>query len=393
MAFTDPDMRPRPSTPQPGVQGPAPAPGLKSVGVRMPPPAPTQSVAPVASVPAITEPAPSPSAPVSAKAPVRADDLNKFYTQQGYGPGTTQHQVDAARSQRAVGMYHMGADPNAGPAPVAPSVPPAAVPSVKPSVGIAAPAVQAQPRDTARDAIAQGLRYHQQQAAIANRYGGDAMFEGMNGQGWNQAVLQHANALANYDTTRMHAENNNPTAMLAAQKQALQDPQLRAAYEGSHQLQPGSIPAPVVPGQSPYNATNYGDVASRNPDTAGAAALLSGDSPIHEKAAMFAAIPGIENPNSPHRQLWDAFMQQQQARPEFQNELGWYNPTGAGNEALHSTWMGEIGSALGLDRGTTHRNQQFSGNMRKLGYAPAQIGVQNPAAAVRTALGAKPADY
>ncbi|MDR3635693.1 MAG: hypothetical protein P4L84_17960 [Isosphaeraceae bacterium] len=145
---------------------------------------------------------------------------------------------------------------------------------------------------------------------------------------------------------------------------------------------------------NPINAANFEEILAQNPATRDLGEMLGkAETPLHEKAQYFASTPGANDPNSPVRQAWDAFMNSQLARGQaFQNELGQYNPLGEGHSSAptHQSLVSRIlginpewspgnllRQAMGYQQAETFRNQQFADNMAKLGYAPANNGVRS----------------
>lgn len=393
------------STGTPGVQGPAtaaaPTPGLASIGIKPPDVTGTAPIAApeVKEVPRVAPPTAAKITPPGGDG--RADSLNAFYNQQGYGPASTGVQVDKARGDHNAGIARGSIHNPAAVGP--PAVTPGTSPQIAPGIGVSGPAAQApssQPgvgisqapagqRDLARDAIVQGLRYHQQMSRSAMQMP-DALTEGMTGPQWNAAVLQHAAALQAHDASVAKTKQGDSIGNLAALgKLGPREQALYVAGQGQDPRVLQSMPTNPVPGQTPYNASNYGQAGQFNPEMAGPAAVLSGDQPIHEKAATFASYPGIENTDNPNRQLFDAFMQNQQARGSaFDKEMGQYNPldpkhapvadTSNPMAIIHSIFGAAREGMFGADPAIQKRNAMFAHHMGQLGYGavPATVSSQ-----------------
>lgn len=136
-------------------------------------------------------------------------------------------------------------------------------------------------------------------------------------------------------------------------------------------------------GHVPFDPTNWQSAGMASPDTAGAAGMLAGDLPFHEKVAALAAMPGASDPGSRVRSLFDAFMASRNAKgQDFANEMAQYNP--GGNIAYDlSNPVGTLGQIFGAaktgifgeDPAIAARNRQLHNDMGRMGYAPASIGV------------------
>jgi hypothetical protein len=340
----------------------------------------------------------------AAPAPLRADQANAAYDQRGYGPHSTEAQFNTARhavvSQNAamdrtrvglngsaqadanpaarVGVPASATTPTPTPTPAeagAPAADPFRQRLLKQYDKLANPEMPGWVRSGNNYTPATAEDEHARQAhmaALANALNGNAQVDPMNpvrvARAFGEDPVAQAGAMA---TQAGH--NATPEQAQFAVQQAL------AQRDGG--------------GATAFNATNY-EQAARNPATAGALAILQSDAPIHEKAAAFAAIPGVEQPNSPHRQLWDAWMARQQARgPEFDQELGQYNPTDPTHQAVHSNPVGQFFGAFGGDARTQQRNQRFAQDMGRLGYGPARVGVPAAADSVRARVGVRRNDY
>lgn len=444
----------RSSATNPGVQGPIPQAPAGRVGIR--PAAPTvtapRSATSTPNAPAGDGQGSDPvKAPVAAPVGTRfavpagpsptADAMNAEYDKQGYGPHSTETQVDQARGQRnanqaygnlaptpGVGtavyrgggnMTRVGVAPSPAPTPGQPAQPeadwqtkakgsPAGSPEwrqqfwkydaktgqhtfdhggeARARQGLGIGSQGTEPRDLAREAIVEQLKYHQDMARTANNMGG-GLLNGSDGASWGNAVLHHAHALQAHDASVAAVKAGDATGQLAALTKM--SPEARAIYLASKGVDGATIaglPQPQAPGQSPFNATNIETAGATNPQTRDATAILSDPNlEFHQKAAMFAGIPGVENPNSPHRQLWDAFMARNQARGhEFDQEMGQYNPqdpTGAkvydtSNPvaALGSIFGAAKDSIFGGDPAIPARNRALQAHMGKLGYGAVPTG-------------------
>lgn len=332
-------------------------------------------------------PAAKPMAPVSSDQS-HADSMNNWYSQQGYGPGTSDRQVQQAKTERTISANRGWlAQPGVqGPYPVKTAAP--VPPPPQPGLGMAPRAMApGQPQGPAPDPVRQmmvdQLRYHYQMSKEL-RNGGTDPTTGRSSADFGNAAMEHAAAISRYDANRAGIQGSNPA--FAAEAMAKASPQAQAftlAATGHDPRLVSSINA--AQGQvAPIDASNYMERSAQDPNLTGPAGYLNSDAAIHEKAAMFAGLPGIQNRMDPRRQLFDAYMARRKSEPGFDQELGGYNPLDPNGAALHSnmltSFLNTAGNAVGLgtrDSDTQLRNQKFARDMAALGYAPGQIGVQN----------------
>lgn len=219
-----------------------------------------------------------------------------------------------------------------------------------------------------------------QAAMLGNLKDAQDSFRGGNAQDWanHRAHIGNlADAYQRYNLGASQTAANDPGNQLGLLRAINADPSLRATYLAGRGADPATIaalPRPYAPGENPFNATNYETAGAANPETAGTAALLSGASPLHEKVAAVASIPGVERPGNPHRNLLDAYMASRQAKgADFANELSQYGVGSPTYAPLHSNWIGQLYGDLGGDAAVRSRNQSFHADMAKLGYAPAPL--------------------
>ena len=441
MPYNDRGFRPgQQPAPPPGVQGPIPLAPPGRVGIK-PPTAPTV-FAPTSATSAPNAPAGDgqggdPIKAPAAFAPPNAAALNADFDKQCFGPHTTEAQVGGARGQRNANAAFGNLAPTPGVSGGIPAQPEAAWQTKAKGSPAGSPewrqqfwnydaktgqhtfqhSAEAQardglgigiqgtpPRDQAREAIAEQLKYHQDMARMANDRGGS--INGNDGAAWGAGVLRYAGALQAHDASAAGVRQGDAIGNLKSL--VGMDPASRAIYLASKGVDAttiASLPQPQVLGQSQFNAMNYPAAAAANPETRDAGSVLDNQNlDFHQKAALFAGMPGVERSASPTRQLWDAFMARNQARGhEFDQEMGQYNPQDPTGAKVYDTSnpvaaLGSIFGAakegiFGVDPAIPARNRALQGHMRTLGYGPASIGVPLDANAARTQIGVKPADY
>lgn len=402
--------------------------------------------------------------PVGSSAPTamsEADSLNKFYDSQGYGPHSSDADVEKARELRGrqwlrgelapsandspgpVGMRSIppAAKPGVSNAPLVPQPATASVPAPDPSVSQAAPGgvgVIHRGPGVAPETYATGgphapssggssqLDYDMMTLGIGPKMSAGDQMRAQYGEalrmanraashpdmyppsvalGWSQHAAQIASAIQGHDADmakiNQQGDRAGQFAQMANMPQSARDMFLAANGWGPEQISQYGASSPnaqgpsMLPGPNVINPMNYGSVQD-SPEMGDGRSILDGEYPLHVKARMFAQMPGIENPNSAHRQLFNSYMARQEALdPSFkQNMVNKYNPYSPGHEKSYDT--SGIGGLLaspfmagekylwGEDPAMQAQRDQFAKDMEALGYLPKtntfapNVGVPGP---------------
>lgn len=317
-----------------------------------------------------------------------ADSLNKFYDSQGFGPHSTESQVDAARGLRdrkimrgdigvpgpsiqspGVGLRSVPVEPGLAPATPAPAVlrsTPAGPPQQSDDVRAALMEQLAAARENHR--YAPGGRTRDEIAAAGNR------------------VVDIANSLSQYDAMKARSAQGDKLGQLGAIAGLPKDQQnLMLALSGQDPAQIQAFNG-LGSGQQGINPLNFESAGQNNPQLAEAIGILNGPGDLNSKASLFAKVPGIQDPGNPHRQLWDSYMARQSASdPNFLGDI-------KTNRDMTSPYEYLRNSLFGRPAAETQRDQQFESDLKALGYDPYGHPAMSPDQQ-RARLGVKPADY